>query len=54
MDLTAEKGLNVNIVQNGDFKFNDCLDKMNSTYGCQGSTKLLYWSAHLTSDSSPA
>lgn len=47
VDITIEKGLNVNIVRNGNFEYNDCLDKINGGYGCQGTNKLLHWSANL-------
>ena len=45
VNIAAEKDLNVNIVQNGDFKYNNCFDKLSSSYDCQGSSKLLHWSA---------
>lgn len=54
VDNTAEKELDVNIVQNGNFTYNDCLDKINSIYGCQGTTKLLHWSAYFTRNSNTA
>ena len=54
VDITAEKDLNVNIVQNGDFEYNDCLNQMNSGYGCQGTSKLLHWSGNFIRGSSSA
>ena len=43
VDITVDRGLNVDLIQNGEFIYNNCLDKANNGYGCQGTGKLLHW-----------